>query len=722
MMKPLRRALMLCLTLGVCAFAGAGTAMLSSSAEEEVPSATTVPDEKLEQLDIDGGVIAYSTSTGTGTVRFTPSAGEGNYTLTDATDIALRFKAMHRQTNRPNVGSGLSYFRIKFVGSDTVWGISKEDLRFTFLDAQTGKTGTVRVSNGGNGAVGGQLNVSSGTDGTVYIPLTQLRDGTQTDSFGNRLTDTKNWESLQIEYIEYTNSTSRWDFAYGDIALIRQSNGEVTTDELALDAAAGSSNITLYDVFYDNVILKVNGTVATETAEGNFAVDLGEQGTVYIDSDKLFAYDPVYLHSDLADGYGITSVATSVQGIDGYTLSQRGEEADNWGNGARNRDRSALLSGYTYEGEYYIRKGNHGLYPGGSDELSTLGAQPVDCTVEVTVSALTPVEIVGDNAVGVDVYYSRLDTLEKVNTIMGYGEWIDFPDSGEDGTVYLKPEEEGVIVVVPKEGYDFTGLKFNGEAATAVEQTTGDGGRITAALYKFTISQPAEMEILGLGDEVSLGLDIAEEGGSVKIDGTAATGDTYASNVYKTLAIEATPDTGYAVTVSAVYPAEEEGGEETVLPIALSDDGKYYYRVDGAFTLKVSFEVVTYHITYRLNNGEYASGESNPETITYFDAVTLKNVSRDGYDFLGWRIEGEEEYVTELKEISSDITLIAVFELQEADPPVSGSADSSGSDSQAGSSGSSSASGGCGSSVGLSFIGLGTAAAALAIFKKRHKN
>lgn len=72
MMKTLHRALMLCLTLGLCAAAGTGAAMLAPSAEEEVPAATTVPEEDLEQLSIENGTIAYSTATGTGHRAFHP--------------------------------------------------------------------------------------------------------------------------------------------------------------------------------------------------------------------------------------------------------------------------------------------------------------------------------------------------------------------------------------------------------------------------------------------------------------------------------------------------------------------------------------------------------------------------------------------------------------------------------------------------------------------------
>ena len=106
------------------------------------------------------------------------------------------------------------------------------------------------------------------------------------------------------------------------------------------------------------------------------------------------------------------------------------------------------MTGYTYEGEYYIRKGNHGLYPGGIDELSTLGAQPLNCTIDVTVSPLIELEIIGENATAAEIYYSRLDTLQKFMDITADGDWSDMPDSGEDGKLYLKPKEEAVIVVV----------------------------------------------------------------------------------------------------------------------------------------------------------------------------------------------------------------------------------------------------------------------------------
>lgn len=688
MSKTLRNALLWCFAACMAIALCFGLLFLSANAEDTVSSATTVPDSELVQLSIDNGTIAYSTATSNGIVRLTVDPDGSDAALTNATDIAIRVKVMNRQTNRPNVSSLLSYIRFKFVGDDTVWGITKEGLYFTFLDAETNAKSTVRVSNGGDGNIGGQLNAAVGTDGTIYIPLTQIRDGSSTTEFGRRLTEVENYSSLQLEYIEFTTSQNRWDLAFGDAAIVRQSGGNVETDVISAELSVESGgNVTLYDAFYDNVTLVVNGQTAVENEDGEFEVDLGEMGRVYIDSDKLFAYDPIKLKSDLSAGYGITSVGTEVD-VDGYTLKQVDESADNWRFDAsysnRNKNRTALLDGYTYEGEYFLRFGNHGVYDSAAtDAMSTLGAQPIDGTITVTVSQLASLSVTGESA-GVDAYYARLDSLEDFENITSIDDWSDMIDSAEDGTICLAPGDASALIVVPKDGYEFTGISLNGETLEPAETITDpDTTRVTAALYTVTVTEDGELEILGLGDEVSLDIEVAATGGSLEIDGEAVTGETFTTNVYKTLEIGAVADSGYAAAVSAVYPAEEEGGEEIVVPISASSDGMYYYQVDGAFTLRVEFSIVTYNITYRLNNGEYAEGESNPATITYFDTVTLNSVSREGYTFLGWRIEGsgETEYITELKEIDSDITLIAVFELAsggDVDPDPTDPADNNG--------------------------------------------
>ena len=729
MTKTLRRALIACLAT-LCLLAallgGGMMFMRASAADGDIPAATTVPEDELEQLSMENGVagkaVASSSSApnNVATIRYTPTADSGDdYTLADATDIAIRLKVVNRQTNRPNGGNGLCYVRIKFVGSDTIWGVTKEDLRFTFLDATTNTVGTLRVSNGGNNNVGGQMNVPVRTDGTVYFPLTQIRDGNQTAELGNRLSETANYQDLAIEYIEFSASSSRWDFAIGEIALVRQANNAVTTD--VLDFTANEQhNVVMYNTWYDNVKLVVNGTEATQTADGAYEADLGAMGKVRIPSDKVFAYDPVMVSSDLAEGYGITAVATSAEGKE---IQQRGEEADNLTSSAYNKDRSALLAGYTYEGEYFLRKGNHGLYPGGSDDTATLGTDPLNATINVTVSPLVALDITGE-ADGVDIYYFRLGTLAKYDCVVANNNYTDMPDDGSDGTLWLKPDEAAAVLVIPKAGYDFTGVRLDGTELTSEEERAdAETNRVSMAVYMITVGENATLEVLGLGDEVGLTLDLPAEGGSVSIDGTAVTGTTYQSNVYKTLSINASPEKGYASAVSIVYPAAEEGGEERTVELEAATDGNYYYRVDGTFSIEVTFEIVTYQLTYRLNNGQYAAGESNPATITYFDTVTLKNPVREGYDFVGWRIEGEEGTVTELKEVESDLTLIAVFEM--ADTPVDPDPGDDPGDQPGGDNGGDNG-GGCGGTL-AGALGLGAAAAVImiatvAVILKKKKN
>lgn len=714
-----------------------GVPTATAGAEETAPSsATTVPQDELKQLDLNGGTLTQTIkSNTTATVRFNAD-GASDYSLANATDIAFRYKVTYSQVNRPNVGSGLTYVRLKFKDSDTIWGAAKEDLRYTFVDAYTNEVRVTRISDGGDNNVSGQINNDVGTDGTIYIPLTHLRDGNMKADPGNRLTDTADYRNLELEYIEFTYSSSRWNFAFGQAAIIRQSAGTVTTDILQLTAEA-RNNLTLYTMWQDNVALKVNGHDAVKAADSDrYEVDLGVMGKVYIPSDKLYAFDPVRLKSELAEGYGITAVATSA---DGYEITQRTEKDDNWGYDkstppkftGRNEDRSSLQHGYVYEGEYFFRKGSHGLHPGGANDLAALGSNPLDFTLEVTVSPLVKADLTGENVPYVDVYYSRINSIYKdVNLLYTYKhfseitsskDWRDVPDDGSDGKLYFKPNEDASVVVVPKAGYDFTGLKLGSDEltlddATEVVRDSEHGNRVTAVVYILNLTENTEMEILGLGEEVTVTYDIAATGGSVTVDNKAITETSTTSNIFKTHAIRVTPAKGYSSTVSVILPASG-GGEETLIPLSPATDGVYYYQVEGDFTLEVTFEIVNYNITYRLNNGAYASGESNPATVTYFDTVTLKTPARDGYDFLGWRIEGETGYITELKEVASDLTLIAVFGVHsDPDPDDNPGGDAKPDD------GNNGGCGGCGSVLSLGAGSVVLLGAALLAVKKRKNN
>lgn len=64
----------------------------------------------------------------------------------------------------------------------------------------------------------------------------------------------------------------------------------------------------------------------------------------------------------------------------------------------------------------------------------------------------------------------------------------------------------------------------------------------------------------------------------------------------------------------------------------------------GARTYTATWTPITYTISYELAGGQLAQGESNPGTYTIeSDAITLKNPTREGYDFIGWTGTGLTE-------------------------------------------------------------------------------
>lgn len=86
-------------------------------------------------------------------------------------------------------------------------------------------------------------------------------------------------------------------------------------------------------------------------------------------------------------------------------------------------------------------------------------------------------------------------------------------------------------------------------------------------------------------------------------------------------------------------------------------------NVSGNVTVEARYVANTYRITYELSGGMNAA--SNPRTITVEDEVTLEPATRTGYKFVGWYLNGEE--VTTLKGITSNITLVAKFEVSTVD-------------------------------------------------------
>ena len=83
----------------------------------------------------------------------------------------------------------------------------------------------------------------------------------------------------------------------------------------------------------------------------------------------------------------------------------------------------------------------------------------------------------------------------------------------------------------------------------------------------------------------------------------------------------------------------------------------------GDFTPVACFEIlppIEYSIKYELN-GSINSPE-NPDTITSKQTVTLKNpTNKIGYNFVGWMIRGTDAFVKTLSNVTSDLTLEAIW-------------------------------------------------------------
>lgn len=623
----------LALLLGFAAIFAGKT--IAASAEENTAGLTAVPDDKLVQLSDESETMFYSLKTGATVVRYTPAADK-SYTLENVSDIAMRLKNGGRQCNTSNTNNGLTYIQFKFKGNDTVWNIKNESFiyatdgttklytHYTFLRANGTISKLVGTANAAattpeKGAMLSYQKPSNNFDGTLYIPLTMIyNDNGQTDA--DRITAVDGYEDLELEYIEFEVSTYRYDLVVGDIATIDGTTYEPTVMELTKELK--DDNSMLLTDLYDDATIKVNGQEGVKE-NGKVTATVDGIGSVTLSSDKVRFFKTASVSSELNEGYGITNVITKLYNDDAELTAYT---------------KNPLSTGYVYSGEYDVRS------VAKTSDVTQEVATPVQCVIEVTVAPLVKLNVTGENT-GVTVSYGTIDT------------------SATDNRIYLANNSGSTISVVPNTGFSFVEAKLNGEPLTNESATVGE------YIYTVKITAESELEIIGTGDPVDLTVEKA-----AGLKATVAIGEktfaddseTYSTFYRETLSLIVTPTAGYAAKVEKVVLAETDGEAPTVTELTADGDNVYKVYVDGGFTLRVSTSIVTYTVTYRLNGGAYATGESNPETITVLDSVTLKNVTKSGYTFLGWKIQGQGGYVTELKNVAENITVVAEWERQAA--------------------------------------------------------
>lgn len=602
-----------------------GNAVKVSAAEENMKYITAIPDSELELLSDENQVWFWSTKTGTGNVRYTPT---GSYTLENVTDLAFRMKNANRQTNKPNKSNGLCAMYIKFKGNDTIWHLTHEQ---TIL-ASDGKTklyshfktiapdGTIKRTLGNTAA--SQFAIPANFDGTVYFPLWAFFNGASIAE-EDCLTSLENYQSLELEYIDFGVSCHRWDMILGDIAFAKTTDNQNWTYEVMnFDKAVKEGSealITLRTDVYDQVALKVNGVEGAKNADGSITANVEGIGSVSTPVSTLQMFKQATVTTDLKEGYGITNVIAKFYNAQGEELTDASA--------------SLLSSGYSLGGKFNLRTNN-------PDNTALVGLDPVTCELDITVAPLVKVNVTGESS-GVTVAYGSMDS------------------SAGDNTIYLASGSASTLTVTPKTGFTFVEAKLNNEV---LENTATEEGKFT---YNVTVTENATLEIVGVGDEVTLTVEKTEGAKATVVIGDktfASASETYVSNLRKVLTVNVSTEAGYMAKLEKVVASAEEGGEATVTTLVEKSAGVYEVEIDGAFTLRVSTEIVNYTVTYRLNNGQMQNGETNPETITVLDSVVLYVPVREGYEFKGWKIQGNDAYVTKLENISENITVVAEWE------------------------------------------------------------
>ena len=138
-------------------------------------------------------------------------------------------------------------------------------------------------------------------------------------------------------------------------------------------------------------------------------------------------------------------------------------------------------------------------------------------------------------------------------------------------------------------------------------------------------------------------LTASNHGSIVTEEATASNGtEQYRQPKNDDIVYTLTADEGYELTAltdndAAVSPLPTLGEEQT----RANTEGEEFV------TLNATFSAISYTLNYELAGGSVAS--ANPTTYTIESAaITLNNPTREGYNFTGWKLNGEGEAMTEV--------------------------------------------------------------------------
>jgi len=367
----------------------------------------------------------------------------------------------------------------------------------------------------------------------------------------------------------------------------------------AYRARTDSKGIELLTDYADNVVLSVNGQ-ESNVVDGKPVVALDGIGTVSAESNKLYFFDYIGFSAQFEKGYGITAVSTKIRGYDSQTKERP-------------------VDGYVFEGRYNFRTNE-------DENTSEIGKNPVTLVFDITVEKLVSLEVTGASGAAVIHYADK--------------------DDSTDGIISVAAGKDALLSVVANDDFNFSCLSLNGEMLPDVSSEEG-------YLALVNVSEDGILEIVGEGTPIDVVVEFPQEA-SVSLNGRDISSGKTSVNKYSSLRFSVEADKGYKCVVAQVVGNK-------YLPVTLDENGGFTFIADDGLHIVIAVQAISYNITYVMNGGFY-EGEGNPSSITYFDVVELIIPIREGYVFLGWKIQGYDGFVTLLEKVEYDIVLIAEFE------------------------------------------------------------